>query len=406
MNAIEKIIKSNLCTGCGLCEGAKKNASVVMGLNQDGFSRPINLESLSRIDAEELAESCPGIQADYLMDIRKSAGDKGLCYDNMWGQYAEMFSGYSLDNDVRYLGSSGGVLTEISRYLLRKSLVDAVVMSTISKSDPLGVEVLLATTEREVVLAAGSKYCISPTLTIVDQIRKHAGTVAFVGKPCEVASLKLLAKKDSLIDSKVKYYFSFFCAGVPSRFATTALLKKMGVAHDSISDFWYRGRGWPGSTTATTFAKDTHEIPYSEAWGKVLSKDLQFRCKICADGVGELADVVVGDAWECDERGYPLFTEKPGESIVIARTSSGSELISLMHLDKAVNLSMLDPRSIDSMQPGQVRRRKALLARVLALKVFIRQTPKYPLSILFQYSKKVGVGGFLTGFFGMVRRLL
>lgn len=406
MNAMERILKSNLCAGCGLCEGSKISSTIKMQLNDDGFSRPTNLSEITEDEAKILEGSCAGVQAEYLLDIKNHSSELGLHYDLMWGQYADIHSGYSTDNSVRHVGSSGGVLTEVARYLLNEKKVDAVVLSTMSRTDPLSVDVVFAENEEDIIRAAGSKYCVSPTLTIVDQIRNYPGTIAFIGKPCDVASLKHYVKKVSSVGSKINIYLSFFCAGVPSKVAGNMLLRRMGVSPDSVSSFWYRGRGWPGNATAITRSDEVFEMPYAEAWGKILSKGLQFRCKICPDGVGELADIVVGDAWECDERGYPLFEEKPGKSLVISRTTKGAEILSAMEINGNIELERLSVRSIDDMQPGQIRRRTALLPRVLAMKLFFRQTPNYPISILLQYSKRLGLSGFLTGFFGMVRRLL
>ena len=50
-------------------------------------------------------------------------------------------------------------------------------------------------------------------------------------------------------------------------------------------------------------------MSYHNSWGKILSRHVQHRCKICADGTGNPADLVCADAWHADDEGYPLFEE-------------------------------------------------------------------------------------------------
>ena len=404
LNKIEKIIDQNLCVGCGLCAGLDASKNIYMDINTEGFSRPVNVQNLNYYEVDLVESCCPGVQYEYLDELSKTKGDSN--YDSMWGRYEDVLTGHSTNEKVRHLGSSGGVITELAIQLLSQGIVKAVVLSKKSDIDPLGVEVIIAKTYDEVMSASGSKYCVSPTLSVINQIEEFDGKIAFVGKPCDVAGLRLLARKNSRLASKIKYYISFFCAGIPSTYATKSLLDKMSVSYSSVSDFWYRGKGWPGKSTAITSTGDRYELDYKEAWGKILSKDLQFRCKICADGIGEFADVVVGDAWECDEKGYPVFEDSEGASIIIARTYRGSNLISLMRDKNLINASSLDIRTIDNMQPGQMRKRNALFPRYLALKIGFRKTPNLSYRTLFLNSRNSSVIEFVTGFFGMLRRLV
>ena len=68
-------------------------------------------------------------------------------------------------------------------------------------------------------------------------------------------------------------------------------------------------------------------MSYPDSWGKILGRQLQFRCKICADGVGELADIACGDAWyTVDDQ--PDFEERPGRSLILCRTEVGRGVVS------------------------------------------------------------------------------
>src|SRR5690606_38740893 len=85
----------------------------------------------------------------------------------------------------------------------------------------------------------------------------------------------------------------------------------------------YRGDGWPGDFVAEDREGHRGSVSYDDSWGKTLGPTVQWRCKLCADGVGESADIVAADLWESDSRGYPVFEDRPGISALIARTARG-----------------------------------------------------------------------------------
>ena len=55
-------------------------------------------------------------------------------------------------------------------------------------------------------------------------------------------------------------------------------------------------------------------MSYADSWGAHLSKHVQFRCKICPDAVGGVADIACADAWYGGDSGYPQFDEAAGRS--------------------------------------------------------------------------------------------
>lgn len=83
---------------------------------------------------------------------------------------------------------------------------------------------------------------------------------------------------------KVKYYLAIFCAGMPSYKATEKALATFGKK-EKPQTLRYRGDGWPGYFTATYQDGASCRMTYNESWGKILGRDLGFRCKICPDGI-------------------------------------------------------------------------------------------------------------------------
>ncbi len=171
---------------------------------------------------------------------------------------------------------------------------------------------------------------------------------------------------------------SFFCAGTPSQHATDALLAELGVeAHDEVGTLRYRGRGWPGRFTATSGGR-TVSADYDASWGSTLGPATQWRCKVCADGVGESADIVSADAWESDEHGYPSFVDGDGVSALIARTERGRRTILEAAAAGAIMLEPLAVERLADAQPLQTQRRRFLGARLLGSLLAGRRPPRYP----------------------------
>ncbi len=109
-------------------------------------------------------------------------------------------------------------------------------------------------------------------------------------------------------------------------------------------------------------------MSYEDSWGgKNLGRRLPLRCKLCADGTGgEDADIAVGDFWATDAKGgYPAFDNADGNSVIIARTQRGAELLlaaadqRILTLNPPVNLE-----SVAAVQPLQAERRRTLAGRL------------------------------------------
>ena len=147
-------------------------------------------------------------------------------------------------------------------------------------------------------------------------------------------------------------------------------------------------------------------MSYHDSWGGILSKHVQQRCKICADGTGVAADIVCADAWESDAAGYPLFTEAPGVSLIVARTALGADLIAAARAAGRIETEAFDVARLSAIQPGQRERRRALLARLLALRLAGRPVPDYQGLHLWAAARQNPLMRNLKNFLGMLRRTL
>ncbi|MCB1364210.1 MAG: Coenzyme F420 hydrogenase/dehydrogenase, beta subunit C-terminal domain [Rhodobacteraceae bacterium] len=197
---------------------------------------------------------------------------------------------------------------------------------------------------------------------------------------------------------------SFFCAGIPSRAGAEKILEELGTDPGSVAAFRYRGNGWPGRACATLKDGSERSMSYFDSWGGFLSDHLQLRCKICADGTGKAADLAFADAWETDAKGYPLFEERDGVSLIVARTAKGAGLLKDSEAAGRLATAAFDLAALDAMQPGQSGRRKALLARLAGLWVLGRTVPRYRGLHILKAARRNPPASTFRNFIGMIRR--
>lgn len=369
-----------------------------MGMETPGFLRPEQSASLTPAQEEDIATTCPGLV--------QNVDANGRTDDDLWGPYLEMRTGWSTDPALRHRASSGGALSAVLTHLLETGTVEGVLQVSADDAPAHANRVGVSKDAAAVMEAAGSRYAPSAPLAGVPAALEAGRPLAFVGKPCDVAALRALARRDPRIDTVFPVLVSFFCAGVPSATGAEALLRKMDANPSRVTAFRYRGQGWPGYATATLDDGTERSMSYHDSWGKVLSKHVQHRCKICPDGTGVDADIVCADAWNADERGYPLFEEADGISLIVARTPKGRELMAAAEAAGRLETQAFDVAALKPIQPGQVRRRGALIGRLAALRLTGRPVPRYRGLRIGRAAREVPAGFVLRNFLGMVRRSL
>ena len=345
-----------------------------------------------------IGEICPGISLEQTARV-------GLNHP-LWGPLVSLRTGSASDATLRHHASSGGALSALLLFLLDSKTVDYVVQVAASDISPIDNAIVESRTRRDVYHAAGSRYAPSSPLADLQHHLSNPGRFALVGKPCDIAAIRSLARHDPTIRQKIPFLLSFFCAGVPSRGATRQILDTLQVVEDDVASFQYRGDGWPGHAVAKTWAGREARMSYADSWGEILSKHIQFRCKICPDGSGGFADVVFGDAWHCDERGYPLFEEEEGRSLIISRSEVGERLLQDAIRAGYLNTDHLDVGEVELMQPAQARRKRLVLSRLMAMGLLRRRLPRFRGLSLWRAALSAGWWANVRSFLGMARRVL
>ncbi len=396
---VRRVLRGELCTGCGLC-AAVSDGAIRMAEEAPGYARPVATGGPLTAAAErKVADACPGARVEPWTGSAPTI-------DPYWGPIRTVVTGAATDPTTRYEGSSGGAVSALAIHALTSGLVDRVLHVGADPEAPTRNATVISRTPEEVIARAGSRYTASSPLADILSVVAEGGRMAFIGKPCDISALRRLARSDAKLAETVPLMLSFFCAGIPSHGGVGRILAQLGVEPEDIIAFRYRGRGWPGMCAAETKDGRVAELTYSESWGGHLSKEVQFRCKICPDAVGGVADVACADAWYGDEDGYPAFEEAEGRSLVITRTEAGQQLLDSAVAAGALEISGLDPVEIDRMQPGQTRRKRLVLARTLSLPLALQPAPVMSGLKVAEASRRAAVREAAQNLVGTLRRTL
>jgi coenzyme F420 hydrogenase subunit beta len=369
-----------------------------MQYSDKGYLRP-NFPTKPSDELEDaILEVCPGINLE--------GADKSDSKHIIWGPIEECYTGFARDDRLRYSGSSGGGLSAILGYMLASDQADTVVQIVADEKHPSQNSRQESQALEDIIKAAGSRYSPAAPLAQIMQVIERYDRVVVVGKPCDIAGLSNLIKFKPEISKHIVLKLAFMCGGTPSQFGTDEILDHLGVKHNELERFRYRGEGWPGTVQAERADGSCETMSYADSWGNILSKQIQFRCKICPDATGAFSDLTFADAWYGDDKGYPSFEEQAGRSLILARTARGQGILREAVAAEAVEISPLDVSEIEKMQPYQARRKRLIISRLMAMMVFGRRRPSFRKLDLMQAMFQESIMQNARSFLGLLRRLI
>ncbi|QEX17509.1 hypothetical protein FRZ44_28090 [Hypericibacter terrae] len=392
---LAEVVRQGLCTGCGLCQSMSGPNRICLEMTADGFLRPRIRGPLPAGEERRILSACPG-------NRQRATAEPGAAVDPLWGPIKRLARGQATDEGMRFNAASGGVISALASYLLASGEVEAVLHTRADPTQALRSVPQVSRGLQGVMEATGARYGPAAPLTALETMLAAGKPFAVVGKPCDIAALRNLARLDPRVDRLARYRIAFFCAGVSSLGISQAIVGKYGLTEDQVRLMRYRGHGCPGPTRIESKDGRVFEQSYDETWGNELAQEIQFRCKICPDATGEQADIACGDAWITAD-GY-AHGEYESWNAVIARTAAGEALLARMERDGKLNLLPNTVAELNRMQPHQGERKMAILARLGGLALAGQPRPRYAgLRIL--HAAWIGRRSFFRNLLGTLRRL-
>lgn len=294
------------CCGCGICEGICPVNAVTM-VNKEGALRPVVNKDC--VNCGKCVSSCTAC-------LDKETVNYDAFQYQVWG--------HTNNVEARNESASGGIVSELFRYLLSNKIVDYVVTSDIYSLDSNMVSYRIIENAEDVAKYSGSNYCPVNMGAAVREIKKRGGRCAVVGVPCFIRGLVALKAADAVLNTSIKYVFALMCGHTPTYCGTTYLMKKFKVKKaDTVK---YRGDGWFGNIRFFVKDNETKRVSFTNYFTRdFYSHFWQKSCYECVDHFGIGADASFGDADFIKYRNPELINE--GESIIFSNSTEFSNLL-------------------------------------------------------------------------------
>jgi coenzyme F420 hydrogenase subunit beta len=394
---LSDVVDWGLCIGCGACAFACKRGAVRMvHVETEGY-RPV-FEDPSCAECTDCLQFCPGARVNGDLEIGKLP--KLTEGEHEFGPTLEIWEGWATDPDVRFKASSGGLLSALSLYCLEHGNFDGVVHAGMDPANPWMNRNYVSRTRRDILDRAGSRYAPSSPCVGLGDIPAGGQPHVFIGKPCDASAVSELRHRDPDVRQKIGLVLTFFCAGTPSTRGTLDLMDSLGVNRDEVKQLHYRGEGWPGKfRVVDSGGAQNQTLSYKESWGR-LTAYRPLRCNLCPDGLGRVADIACGDAWDQFEQ-----NGDPGRSLALVRTERGRQIFEGARRAGYITARRVGVDNVLKAQENLLERRRALFGRLFALRLVGAPTPMYEGFSLFRSWRRIGIREQSRSVLGTLRRV-
>lgn len=339
---ISSITKTGLCTGCGMCQTVCPEQAIQLNLLNKGWFQAEVEEKLCS-DCGLCLKVCgrnPGHTNTKCQEPQKENE-----YSPFLGCFENCYLGHSTNINIRWNATSGGLITSILAFCFKTGLIDCAIVASSGNENPLISRAIIATSEKEILQACGSRYAPIPMNAAIKKALAISDKIAVVGLPCHLQSLKRAEQQIQQIKKKVILRLGMFCSHNVSLRAVDFILLHKKLKKENILEFNYRGKGWPSGIRVKTRQGTIVYTPNSNSiWTSLFSSFVYSTpyCLSCTDQTNELADISFGDAWLPDV----VERDKIGRSICIVRSACGASIFAQAEEAKAISVTHLDPRRV------------------------------------------------------------
>ena len=317
---ITKIVRSRLCNGCGTCYSICPQNAISIGEDK----------KLGILFAEVNEADCANCgKCTLVCPSTEILINNNLSKNKLIGNYNRLLYGYSLDDDLRYRASSGGIISTLLKYLIEKDIIDGFVLVKPSEETPFLNEPFISTNIEDIYKYAGTRYFPIPVNKILKEINSREGKFAVIGTPCQIYGISKYEKIDEKIKDKLFIKVGFFCGGAPNLNAYKYYIFANDIKEENLKSI-YRGVSWPGNNVFEySDGKKILKLRRPQSFLGQVYHTLSFfpiftqrKCLLCIDRFSSFADISVGDAW------LDIFKDdEKGTSLIITRSDKIDEIL-------------------------------------------------------------------------------
>jgi len=296
-----KVIASGKCAGCGACVVVCPFGCLEYIQGKPNLTKDCKICGIC-------AQACPRYEWE-LAKAEKFVFGRERKPDEEFGVYRKLAIAQATDDRVSKVKQDGGVATALLLYALEKRLIDSALVAGADPQKPLYPLPKLATTDQELLDAAGTKYfCSGNVIGLTEVLKQKKASTAFVGTPCQIHAVRNIQLAGlKRLTAPLKFLIGLMCSEC---FVYEGLMEehirgKMGIKLEDIRKMNIKGK------MLVTTASGITAIPLAD-----VKQYVRKSCGVCDDFSSELADISVG--------GLGL----DGWTFTIIRTEKGEELFS------------------------------------------------------------------------------
>lgn len=332
-NNITKIVKSGLCTSCGICSAICRPDAIIFKNSAKPF---VCIEKC--IDCGLCLQVCPGQGLDLIHEASLLYSDAKQ--NNLCGRYLGGYVGYSNNKEIRFTASSGGLVTQFLLYLLDKNIINGAIVTGFNNESKVPYS-FLATTKDEIISSKGSKYVLSPiNQGLSELLNAKEGKYVIVGLPCQIQGVRKLIKKRYSLQKKIVGVFSLYCSLNKIQSSVDYYLRHNNVSPDKFESLQFRTEGCLGNMKIVE-SDSIKYVKYESYWHGTHSFFVNERCSMCNDHFGELADISFGDI-----NIPPYNSDKVGINSLIVRDRYWKQQLLEAVNDEAISLNEINIKDI------------------------------------------------------------
>ncbi len=348
---ISSVVRDGLCHRCGVCGGVCPCSAI--SFDEDAL--PVVSGACNKCGL--CLKVCSGLE---YADTAQTA----------FGAYGHCCLGSSMDEAIRGRSASGGVVTEILRYLIKTGRVKKVVVTSASPDDPAVPVSLLTGSDEAIISACQSKYSLFPWGRIIREVMTRDEPFAAVGLACHIQSLRKAISVIPALRKNAVLLIGLFCESNIMPAGIKHLLKIKGIHSGQLDKIEYRHGNWPGVMMARL--KNGSKIVLSNRNGQTGAINYlkwtygQPRCRLCYDMMCGSADISVGDPWMRSDSGRYAYEGSSGYSAVVVRSGRGKEIIDQMIRETVISCEEKMPEQLIGVQIKQAELKRVYTAGQIA----------------------------------------
>ena len=211
---VEEVAANHLCMGCGACAGMYPD-HIEMVETKNHAKRPRCMTQAAREGdiAVKTLNICPGTQIDYQHESECEDAESSLF--SQWGPVLEIWEGHAENNELRFRGSSGGLVNALALYCIEEGGMEGVLHTKARKDIPYLNKSAVSKNLEELLEGSGSRYAPSSPCDQLHELKSATKPLVFIGKPCDVAAVSRVAQIQREIKDNLGLTIGIFCAGVP-----------------------------------------------------------------------------------------------------------------------------------------------------------------------------------------------